>query len=85
MGRNFIAKILNVFAISLLTCQTKRMACQKIRHLAIQYVIVLYLENMAKDMVPLGFNTGIPRVGFSRTVPVPPNTVPAAGYTRTVP
>ena len=30
-------------AISLLSCQMKQMACQKIRHLAIQYVIVLYL------------------------------------------
>jgi hypothetical protein len=27
----------------------------------------------------LGFGTGIPRVGFSRTAPVPADTVPVAG------
>ena len=33
----------------------------------------------------VGFNMGILRVGFSHTVPVPPNTVPAGGYTRLIP
>ena len=33
----------------------------------------------------LGFRTGNPRVGFSRTVPAPWHTVPVAGTTRTRP
>jgi hypothetical protein len=32
---------------------------------------------------PLGFNMGIPRVGFSHTVPEPAHTVTRHGYTRT--
>ena len=36
-------------------------------------------------MVRIGFRTGNPRVGFSRTVPAPWHTVPAAGTPRTRP